>query len=263
VSEQATERRGQAEVRSLAKGLEILSLFRTDRPVLTVEEMARELNFPKSSTYRLVATLRERGYLRKNPGGEGYALDDRLLHFGEVVRSSSKLHDYAHAHLEKLAASSGETAVLVVLNGSRGVVVDKADSPEMIRFMPDPGWNFPLHVGAAGKVFLAAMSPRELNRYLERELERPTERTITDPEELRRELAKVREQGYATIDEEFMLGTRSVAAPVRGHGGKPIASMAIAGPSSRLTSERIDELASLVIDEANALATAVGGDGSD
>ncbi|HEY2716983.1 MAG TPA: IclR family transcriptional regulator, partial [Solirubrobacterales bacterium] len=203
--------RGQAQIQSLAKGLEMLSLFRADRPSMTVEELAREVNIPKSSAYRVVATLRDRGYLRKLPRGEGYSLGALTIRFGEVVRESSILHRVAPPIMQALAAESRETAIIAIKSGDRGIVTDKADSPEMMRWIPERGWSFPLHVGATGKVILAWLTPAERRAYLEKPLERPTDHTIADAAKLEKELAKVREDGFAIMDEEAMEGGRAVA----------------------------------------------------
>lgn len=250
---------GPAEVRSLAKGLQILSLFTPSRPVLSVDTIARELGFPKPTTYRFVATLREQGFLRKDPEGGGYALDQSLLRFGEVVRSSSNLERYARPQLEELAAKTRETATLVVRSGERGIVIDKVDSPEMMKFIPEPGWSFPLHAGAAGKVILAWLSQNDLRRYLQRSLAQPTEHTIVSPPDLEAELAQVRAEGYAVADEELMLGSRSIAAPALTPSGEVLACIAIAGPATRLTMERVPHLAPLVSERAKALASDIAG----
>jgi IclR family acetate operon transcriptional repressor len=256
-----TRRRGQAQIQSLAKGLEMLALFRPGRPSLTVEELAREVNIPKSSAYRVVATLRDRGYLRKLPRGQGYALGAVMIRFGEVVRESSEIHQAAPPIMSALAAASRETAIVAVRSGDRGIVTDKADSPEMMRWIPEPGWSFPLHIGATGKIILAWMTPAERRAYLAQPLEQATERTLTDPAALEEELAHVREAGWAVADEEAMLGGRTVAAPVFDAHGTVVASLGIAGPSLRLTLERAEELAPMVMDHARRLSEALGATG--
>lgn len=241
--------RGSASgVRTLAKGLEILSLFRPDQHTLTVEEIAKSLDFPMSSTYRLVATLKERGYLRKAPAGDGYTLDTSLLRFGEVVRASFRLHEVAQSYMEELVASSNESAVLALRRGDRGIVVAKVDSPESVKFVSEVDWSFPLHAGATGKVLLAYSSRFSIKRYLARSLERVTENTITDPEALNVELKRIRDQGYAIADEELMLGVRALAAPVIDEQGEAVASLSVAGPAFRFTRERAIELAPLLRD---------------
>lgn len=260
--EKATETpersRGQAQIQSLAKGLEMLSLFRPGRPAMTVEELAREVRIPKSSAYRVVATLRDRGYLRKLPRGEGYGLGAVMLRFGEVVRESSELHRIAPPIMSALAADSLETAIIAIRSGNRGVVTDKAESPEMMRWIPEPGWSFPLHIGATGKVILAWLPAAERRAYIEHPLEQATEHTITDPEALEEELKLVRAAGYAIADEEAMLGGRTVAAPVFEANGVLAASLGIAGPALRLTQERAEELAPMVMERARLLSEALG-----
>lgn len=254
---ETTRQRGQAQIQSLAKGLEMLSLFRADRPSMTVEELAAGVGIPKSSAYRVVATLRDRGYLRKLPRGEGYSLGALTIRFGEVVRESSMLHRVAPPIMQALAAESRETAIIAIKSGDRGIVTDKADSPEMMRWIPERGWSFPLHVGATGKVILAWLTAAERRAYLAKPLERATDTTIVDPDALEEELAQVRRDGYAIMDEEAMVGGRAVAAPVFDKSGKLTASLGIAGPALRLTLDRAHELAPVVVSYATRLSEAI------
>ncbi len=253
---------GQKEIRSLSKGLDILFLFQPGRPALSVEDISRELGLPKSSTYRLVATLRKRGFLRKLAGTDSYTLDARLLRFGEIVRASTDLHRVALPHMEELAERTRETVVLVLRSGDRGVVVEKAESAEMTRFIPSVGWSFPLQCGSTGKVLLADLPEDKLEKYLARPLERVTEKTIVDPDELLVELQRVKKAGYAISDEEFVVGTRAVAAPIRDDRGSVVAGLAIAGPAERLSLERIRELVPCVLECAEAISAELGAFGA-
>lgn len=246
-------------MRSLARGLQILSLFRPERPSLSVEEISQELDLPKSSVYRLVATLRDSGYLRKLPGADGYTLHLQFLRFGEVVRASAELEQAARPHLVRLTQAAGETALLVIRNGDRGMVVEITESPEPMRVIPSIGWSFPLHCGASGKLLLAELPEAERERYLDRPLEKMTERTIAMRDPLRRELARIRSRGYATCDGECMIGVRTAAAPVRDSRGTAIAAVAIAGPAARLDPARQREALSLILTTADAISAEIGG----
>jgi len=249
---------GQKSVRSLARGLRILSLFVPERPTLSVEEMSRELGLAKSSTYRLVATLRDSGYLTRVPKSDRYTLDTQFLRFGEVVRASTELERAARPYLEHLASTIGETAVLVVRSGDRGVVVETAESTQPIRFIPAAGWSFPLHCGSSGKLLLAHLADRQREQYLGRPLERMTERTIVSPSALDNELATIRRRGSATCDGECMIGVRTAAAPIRDAAGTVVAAVAIAGPAERLTARRQRELIPVLVESAAAISAELG-----
>ena len=250
--------RGQAQVQSLVKGLELLALYRPGRAVLTVSEMSRELDAPQSSVYRFVATLRDQGYLRKLPGGEGYALNTEVLRFGDIVRESSELQRLAPPVMRSLVAATGETVFLSLRSGNRGVVIDKVESSEMMRIIPAVGWSFPLHAGSTGKVLLAWEPEDYRSEYLQNNLEQATDNTIIDPESLERELAAVRKTGFALADEEYMVGGRTVAAPVFDAPEQIAASIGIAAPAIRLTHEDAHSLAPIVVEHAQRLSAELG-----
>lgn len=244
-------------MQTLAKGLEILALFRPDRHTLTVEQIAAELDLPKSSTYRLVRTLRQTGYLRKS-GRDGYTLDTRLLRFGEVVRATSRVHDLAQPYMEELVRASQESAALVLRSGDRASVVAKVDSPQTIKLLPETGWSYPLHAGAAGKVFLANMPRAELRRYLARPLEHVTEQTVVEPEPLEAQLEQIRSDGYAVIEEELIPGGVSLAAPVLDADGTVAACLSVAGPRARFTIEAAIAVAPAMRDCAQRMSAELG-----
>lgn len=249
---------GQKSVRSLARGLQILSLFAPERPTLSVGEISRELGLAKSSTYRFVATLRDSGYVTRIPHSDRYTLDTQFLRFGEVVRASTELERAARPHLERLAEHIEETVVLVVRSGDRGAVVEVAESPHPVRFIPTAGWSFPLHCGSSGKLLLAYLSDAQREQYLSRRLEKMTERTIVETELLEQEFANIRRRGFATCFGECMLGVRTLAAPVNSAAGTVVAAVAVAGPAARLTARRERALIPAVVDCGAAISAEFG-----
>ncbi len=148
--------------------------------------------------------------------------------------------------IRDLAAQSGETVVLTVRRGDFGVAVESIESSEPVRVAPAPGESVPLHVGAPMKAILAFLPEAEIEQYLRRKLERYTPRTIGDPRKLRRHLAEIRGKGYAESWEEVYSGAVGVAAPIFGFDGYAVASLAVAGPIHRMTSQRVSGLAQIV-----------------
>ncbi len=201
-----------------------------------VTELARKLNLSKSSVYRLLATLVCRGYVEKNLQTDRYQLTYRLFAVGSPAADRFGLREAAHPIMERLAAETGETVNLGVLDGTRVVNLHKVESRHLLRMHMEVGGGVPAHATALGKVLLAALRPFEVAERLgAQRLTRQTRRTIGDRPSLRRTLARIRAQGFAIDDEECSLGLRCVAAPILDHRGSAVAALSLSGPTQRLS----------------------------
>lgn len=201
-----------------------------------VTELARKLSLGKSSVYRLLATLARRGYVEKNPQSDRYQLTYRLFAVGSPAADRFGLREAAHPVMQRLAAETGETVNLGVLDGTRVVNLHKVESRHLLRMHMEVGGGVPAHATALGKVLLAGLEPSKVAERLgSQRLARLTRRTIGDRTTLQRSLARIREQGFAIDDEECSLGLRCVAAPIRDHRGSVVAALSISGPTQRLS----------------------------
>jgi IclR family KDG regulon transcriptional repressor len=249
---------GQKEIKSLAKALEILFSFTRERPSLTIGEISRELGFPPSTTYRLVATLRDKGLVQQKPGTDSYMLGVRLLQLGDVIRLSLDLRHAALPYMQRLVQTSRETVVLVAATDSQATYLEMIESPEPMRVIPSDGMSFPLHCGATRRTLLAHMEPEAQERYMKGRLKRYTPGTIVDKAELREDLERILERGYAIGNQEIYSGARSLAAPIRDAGDRVVASIGIVGPMQRLTDERISKLLPSLLGCAEDISRALG-----
>jgi len=144
---------------------------------------------------------------------------------------------------------TGECAHLAVPAQGKVLYVDQVESPATLRVNAQVGTMNPLHCTALGKVLLAFGDlelPATLASF--------TPHTLTDPDRLRKNLEQVCAQGYAVDDEEFDLGVRCIAVPVFDFRGKPAGSIGISGPTTRVTLERLPELAAIVIEIGKSLS---------
>ncbi len=248
-------------IQSLAKGIDILFLFTEDCPLLTVEEIANKTGIPKSTCYRLLNTLRIKKMVDIDPSSGKYRLGVRILELEAVVTHSLNVSQFAVPFLVNLCNVSGETAQLVVLANDHGVCVETVESPHALRVNPDKGMAIGLHSGASGKTILAYLSPEEQERIIQvTQLPAFTQKTITDPMRLRKQLQKIKEQGYAVTEEEIYVGVKAVAAPIFDHRGKVIASVCVAGPTDRLTDEKTKTLIGHVVNAAQRITELLRGD---
>lgn len=202
---------------------------------MSLTELSRKVGLGKSSVFRLLMTLARRGYVQKSPQTDRYQLTYRLYAVGSPAADRLGLRDVATPVMQQLAAETGETVNLGVLDGTRVVNLHKVESRHLLRLHLEIAGGVPAHATALGKVLLAALEPAEVVRRLRgHRLERLTRRTIRDRRALVAALARIREQGFAIDDEECSLGLRCGAAPILDHRRAVVAALSISGPSQRL-----------------------------
>lgn len=249
---------GQKAIKSLGKAIDVIFAFTREKPSLTVDEISRELGFPLSTTYRLVATLRDKGVVQPKAGTDAYMLGVRLLQLGDVVRLSLDLRHTALPFMQLLVRISRETVVLVVPTDSQATYLEMLESPEPMRVIPSDGMSYPLHCGSTRRILLAHMSPEFQEQYLRGRLRRYTAGTLVDKGALRSDLVEIRKRGYATSNQEIYSGARSLAAPVRDATDRVIASVGIVGPAQRLTDERMQKLLPALLECAEGISVSLG-----
>jgi IclR family pca regulon transcriptional regulator len=224
-------------VQSLERGLGVIRAFDAEHPKLTLSEVARITGLTRAAARRFLHTLVELGYMRTD--GRLFALQPRILELGFSYLSSLGLPDIAQPHLEKLVAEVHESCSVSVLDSHDIVYVVRVATKRIMTLVIDIGTRFPAHATSMGRVLLAAHDDSWLQEYLTTPLTAQTDRTITDPTELRAELERVRRQGWAMVDEELERGLRSIAAPIHGAGGKVVAAINVSTHISRGTPETV------------------------
>lgn len=229
-------------VQSVDRAISILQVL-ARRGVTGVTAIGRELSLNKSTVSRLLGTLQARGLVEHVPGRGGYRLDYGVVLLAEGASRKPDLVLTSREICAELAEDLGETVNVIVLEGGRSVTIDQVIGSASLTTVNWVGRRDPLHVTSSGKVFLAEMSPTELDQHLAGGLERFTEHTIVDPAVLRAQLAQVRERGYGWAVEEQEVGLVAIAAPVRALDGRLIAAISLSGPTFRLSEEMIPELA--------------------
>jgi DNA-binding IclR family transcriptional regulator len=237
------------EIQSLARGLKILDLLGQSPEGLSVTELAEVLGVDKGSASRLVSTLARYGYAEKDELTRRYHLGGQVVALSRSVLSRLPLREAAKPYLRQLMEHTGECAHLAVAAQGQALYIDQVESPATLRVNAQVGTLNPLHCTALGKVLLAfgdLAPPAELAAF--------TPQTITDPQALHQALAEVRRLGYAVDDEEFDPGVRCIAVPVFDLRGKLVGSMGISGPSTRVTRQRLPELAAIVLEIGQALS---------
>jgi len=234
-------------VGSVLHGLSILDMFTRERTEISVGEMAAELRLHKSSASRLAATLAYAAYLIPTPVQGTYRLGGRLDALGHLTSHAFDLSALVTPHLARLTEASGETGHMAVLEGLHARTESVTDGWHTIRMHSWAGKVSPAHVSSMGKALLAGLSDEELRtRYAGVAMEPMTERTLTDVDGLVENIRSIRENGYGFDDEELEIGMRCVSAPVVNGMGDIVSSISISGPTQRITTAAVPELAGLV-----------------
>ncbi len=234
-------RRSPASVRSVERTLDLLmALERAEQP-LGLSELARIVDIPKTTAQRLLGVLERRGFVQKERGS--YQLGAGIVPLAGAFLAGNSLAKAALPVLEELAALSGETVSIQVRQGFDRVVIQRVRSPHSLGYTLNIGQRLPLHVGASGKVLMASMPEEELRQFLEPlgEFRLADGETVTR-EELLERLRQLRLEGFAISLGEREVGVVSLAVPVVRPGGGTIAALAVTGPPTRMTQERVEQL---------------------
>jgi IclR family pca regulon transcriptional regulator len=223
-------------VQSLERGLAVIRAFGADDPELTLSDVARRTDLTRAAARRFLLTLVDLGYVRTD--GKHFALTPRVLELGYAYLSSLSLPEIAEPHLERLAAQVRESSSVSVLDGDEIVYVGRVPTSRIMRVSINVGTRFPAYATSMGRVLLAARD--DLDDYLARAEIRPlTPRAIGSADELRAELVRVREQGWALVDQELEEGLRSIAAPVRDANGRVVAAVNVSAHASRASRDTV------------------------
>jgi DNA-binding IclR family transcriptional regulator len=208
-----------------------------------VTEIADELEVHKSTAFRLLGVLENRGLVAQEKERGKYYLGAGVLRLAGAAAVRLDISQEGVPVCRELAGELGETANIAVLDDDAAVNVMQARGTASVTAQNWLGRRTPLHATASGKVLLAHLPPTLREGLLARPLHRFTEHTVTGAAVLRGELETVTGQGYAITQEELEIGLAAVAAPVRSHDGKVIASISVSGPVYRLTPDRLPDLA--------------------
>lgn len=237
----------------------ILEVFTESQPEWSTTGIARELDLPVPTVHRILAALKRLGYVSQHAETRRFRLGVAALSLGERARALADLRPVAIGPLRELSAATGETALLTVLTPARdsGVCLERVETSQPLRLSVQPGRQLPLHAGASQKALLAFMPADEIDRLTAQPLQRFCTATITSRPALRRELAAIRARGWSSSYEETNVGVWGVAVPVLS-AADVVCAVGIAGPSPRLSEERVRRDVQLTHAAAATIGQALG-----
>ncbi len=248
------ERARNGSVQSVGRVLDLLEIVGDSGGEIGLSELATRSGLPLPSIHRLVRTLVQRGYMRQLPNRR-YALGARLVPLGQVA--GTMLGAWAQPVLTGLVDALGESANLAVLDHDAVMYIGQVPSRHTMRMFTEPGRRVPAHCTGVGKALLSQLPDDAVRELLARTgMAAQTPSTITDPDVLLAELARIRAEGYAVDEGEQEVGVRCVAVPVQGALGT--LGISVSGPAPRMTADVIERAVPLLHQAGDRLSSEIG-----
>ena len=243
---------------SVANAIRLIQAFSEQEYEMGISALAARLRLAKSTVHRLASTLVEYDMLEQNRETGKYRLGLALFELGTLVRRKMDVASESREQMHALVESTGETAQLGVLDHVSVLYIRIFESRQAVRMSSSVGSRAPAHCTSVGKALLAHQPLELVRQFAERGLKRYTASTIVSPAALIQELAEVRAKGYAVDDEEFEVGLRSIAAPIRDHSGEVTAAISIAAPVQRMSKKALQTSVPNVVAAAEAISRRLG-----
>jgi len=251
---------GGDQVQSLVRALTLLNrIAETAQDGATLSELAQQVGLAPSTAHRLLLTLEQERYVRFIGDGRLWTIGVQAFVTGCAFIKTRSLVGVARPRLRRLMEECGETVNLAVEDKGEAVYLAQVECRELMRAFARPGTRVPMHCSAVGKAILSAASDKTVANILHQHgMARLTVKTIISPSDLRRELARVRDQGYAVDDEEHAAGLRCIAAPIVDETGDVVAAVSASGPMARIGDDRVSRLGEMVKETAEAISMDMG-----
>jgi IclR family pca regulon transcriptional regulator len=243
-------------VQSLERGLSVILAFADHHPRLTLSEVASIAGLSRPTTRRLLLTLEALGYVKAD--GRSFSLTPHVLALGHAYLNSLDLTAIAQPLMERIVAEVHETCTLATLDGSDIVYVSRISTRRISSLSLVVGTRLPAYASAMGQAILADLRPAGLRHYLDiTELAPITPHTLRTEAALRERLTRVRERGWAEVNQELETGLRSIAVPVRGSDGRVFAALGISSSAATMQELRGRHL-TLLLQAAAEISSRLG-----
>lgn len=249
-------------MQSVSRALAIISRLAEHDDGLGLTSLSKELGLATSTVHRLLTTLQHERFVRFNDAKGIWQIGIQAFIVGSRFLGARDIVDVARPHMEDLMEAAGETTNLATADQGEIVYLAQVECRQLMRTLAKTGTRVAMHCSAVGKALLAHLPDDEVVKILRnRGLPRVTERTLTSIEALQSDLQQVRAHGFAMDDEEHAVGLRCIAAPVFDERGGVAAAVSLSGPKVRLTEQRIEPLAEMVVETGRKITQAYGGYG--
>ncbi len=245
---------------SVDNALRVLLMLEEAAP-LRLTDVATRLGVARSTAHRLLGMLEYRGFVARDGRSKTYRAGSALIELSSAAARSVDIREAAQPHMQALRAATAETVHLLMLEGPSVRFVDGLEGPQGLRVGARTGLRAPAYATSGGKALLAQLDDAVVDVLFPRGLRQVTRATVADRDQLREELARVRRAGYATNFGESEQRVSGVGVCVVGPVGRPVAALAVAAPSERLSPDDAPAIARVVAREVQDFATRLGGSG--
>jgi len=243
----------------VAKTLDIIEAILKNKDEVGLADLAMMTELNRTTVHRIVSVLVERGYLyQKNKGGK-YSLGLKFMQYSNPNNIIISLKDKALPYMQNLCEEISETVNMAILDGLEAVGIAAIAAERILLVMPGAVNKFPLHCTAIGKILLANMPDEKIENLIKIiGLRAYTDNTITDTLQFIKEIKAIRRDGIAYDDEEYSLGIRSAAAPIRDDGRNVIAAISFVGPTVRISKSKLIQLGTALKNCASRISFSLG-----
>jgi IclR family acetate operon transcriptional repressor len=232
-------------VRAVDRALDILLAFEPQDGALTVSELLRRVELSRPTLYRLLRTLQRKQFVIASGDPQRFRLGPAVAQLSHVWTAGLDLGTAAEPMMRRLRDATGETVALFIPEGASRLCIAEVPSNQALSFRRGVGYRERLTVGASGKVILAYLPP-------------PLPKLDVDPRKHVRELAAIKERGFAVSKDELIQGAVAVSAPFFDGTGRVAGSLSVFGPSVRLGSSQVAKFGKLLLREAQELSQVLG-----
>ncbi|WP_373893815.1 IclR family transcriptional regulator [Virgibacillus sp. CBA3643] len=246
-------------VQSVDRALKILEILQEHPNGLGVTELSHRLDVSKSTSYRLLTSLYNKGFVKQDDQTEKYLLGLRLIELGQNVSNNLDIRKLAAPYLHDLAEITGETAHLAIMEQHKIVYIDKIESSATIRMFSNVGKTAPVHCTGVGKAIFAFQTDQKITEVINQTgLQKYTEKTIVTEAAMLAHIKEIRDRGYSIDDEEHELGIKCAAAPIFNHNNEVVAGISVAGPLMRISDDKLDDIAKEVLRVTHSISGLLG-----
>lgn len=244
---------------SVEKVLDILETMAIYGRPIRLQDLSNKLNMSAPTVYRFLKTLIKSGYVIQDEDSSKYYLTFKICYIANLVQDQLNIRDIAYPFLKELAVITEETASLVIEQDGMAVYIDKVEGPDkLVKSFQRIGHRTPLYCTGVGKLFLSEMEDSVRDNILSRGMEKLTPNTITDANQLLKELINIRNLSYAVDNEECEIGAICLAAPIRDYRGKIVSAVSVSGPVSRMTNSKMKEIKAHILKASMEISKALG-----
>ncbi|MEA4970632.1 MAG: IclR family transcriptional regulator [Candidatus Pelethousia sp.] len=249
----------QEQIQSINRAISLLECLVHEKRPLSLQELANRTGLAKSTAHRILSTLRDKDWIEQQQTDGRYCLGLRLFEYGCAVSNTWSIAAITKPYMRNIARETGESVCLSQMNKGEVIVLDFLESASTFHVVSRTGLKLPAHCTGQGKVELAYLPPARVRRIIkEQGMQIYTPNTIDNLELLERELATIREKGYAVDNSEFREGLCSVAAPIFDSCGNVNYSVAVVSIYGRIDSEKFLRAKEMVLSAAQDISRTLG-----